>query len=209
MSRRFVRTTIEPAAPHAALVRARIRESIAAKESLLAGPVADHMARIATLIADSMRNGGKLLIFGNGGSAADATHLAAEFVGRFRYDRAPLPALSLTDNPAAISAIANDFAFEDIFARQIRAFGQPGDVAMGISTSGTSLNVVSGLQTAAELELQTIALTGGRGGALAASADICLRMPTTDTARVQECYLLVGHILCELVEHTLFPVPAP
>jgi D-sedoheptulose 7-phosphate isomerase len=207
MSRRFARTVLEPGRDEATdLVRARIGESIAAKQALLGGEIALQAAMLADRIVASLRDGGKVLLFGNGGSAADATHLAAEFVGRFRYDRAPLPALSLTDNASSISAIGNDYTYEEVFARQVHAFGQPGDVAIGITTSGTSANVVAGLAAARARDLHTAALTGRTGGPAGGEADVCLCMPATETARVQECYLLVGHVLCELVERSLFPV---
>ena len=205
MSRRFARAVAQTSA-QAELMRTRISESIAVKQQLLDGETAALAARLAELIADALRDGGKVLLFGNGGSAADATHLAAELVGRFRYDRAPLPALSLTDNASAVSAIGNDYRYEEIFARQVRAFGQPGDVAVGITTSGTSANVVAGLAAARSQGMVTAALTGRSGGLVSHEADICLCMPTDETARVQECYLLVGHTLCELVESRLFPL---
>jgi D-sedoheptulose 7-phosphate isomerase len=205
MSSRFSRAVAAPTAD-AELVRTRISQSIAVKQQLLDGETAATAARLAELIAQALRAGGKVLLFGNGGSAADATHLAAEFVGRFRYDRAPLPALSLTDNASAVSAIGNDYRYEEVFARQVRAFGHPGDVAVGITTSGTSANVVAGLVAARSLGMVTAALTGRSGGLVSDEADVCLRMPTDDTARVQECYLLVGHTLCELVETRLFPL---
>lgn len=190
------------------LVRARIEESIAAKRALLAGDLAARTAALAEMLVGCITGGGKVLLFGNGGSAADATHLAAELVGRFRRDRAPLPALSLTDNASSVSAIGNDYDYAEVFARQVRAFGQPGDVALGLSTSGGSANVVQGLQAAREIGLGTAALTGADGGAATRAADLSLRVPATETARVQECHMLVGHIVCELVEQAIFPPPA-
>jgi D-sedoheptulose 7-phosphate isomerase len=186
-------------------VRARITESIAATQALLRDSVADQVALLAELIAEALADGHKLLLFGNGGSAADATHLAAEFVGRFRYDRAPLPALSLTDNASSMSAIGNDYGFADVFARQVAAFGQPGDVALGLTTSGRSANVVRALEAARARELHTVAFCGRRTPALEQSADLCVCTPARETARVQECHMLLGHIVCELVERALFP----
>ena len=191
-------------APGTALVRDRIAESVAAHAALLEGATAERVAALADRIVGSLRDGGKVLLFGNGGSAADATHLAAEFVGRFRFDRSPLPALSLSDNGSSVSAIGNDYRYADVFARQVEAFGRPGDVAIGISTSGTSENVVAGLRTARAAGLHTAALTGTPGGRLPWEADQCLCMPSDDTARIQECYLLVGHLVCELVERDMF-----
>jgi D-sedoheptulose 7-phosphate isomerase len=188
----------------ARVARERMRESIAAHRALLDGDLPERVAEVAGLIVAALGEGGKVLLFGNGGSAADATHLAAEFVGRFRFDRAPLPALSLGDNGSSVSGIGNDYGYEDVFARQVTALGSPGDVAIGISTSGTSPNVVAGLRAARAAGLHTVALTGAAGGDLPAEAERCLQMPSTDTARVQECYMLVGHLVCELVERTLF-----
>jgi D-sedoheptulose 7-phosphate isomerase len=192
--------------PVTGLVRRRIEESIAVKQRLLEGSLADEAVQLASVVTASLRTGGKLLIFGNGGSAADATHMAAEFVGRFTYDRAPLPAMSLTENAASVTAIGNDYTYDEIFARQIRAFGQAGDVAIAITTSGASRNVVSALQVAGEMGMRTAALTGNRGGPVADVAEMCLEMPSGTTARVQECYMLVAHIVCELVERALFPL---
>jgi D-sedoheptulose 7-phosphate isomerase len=192
--------------PVTGLVRRRIEESIAVKQRLLEGSLADEAVQLASVVTASLRTGGKLLIFGNGGSAADATHMAAEFVGRFTYDRAPLPAMSLTENAASVTAIGNDYTYDEIFARQIRAFGQAGDVAIAITTSGASRNVVSALHVAGEMGMRTAALTGNRGGPVADVAELCLEMPSGTTARVQECYMLVAHIVCELVERALFPL---
>lgn len=186
-------------------VEARIADSVSATQNLLRGPVPALAAELADLIVEALGDGRKLLLFGNGGSAADASHLAAEFVGRFRYDRPALPALSLTDNASSTSAIGNDFGFEQIFARQITAFGQPGDVAVGLTTSGRSANVVLGLAAARAHGLRTAALCGASTPELSSTVDLCLCMPARDTARVQECHMLVGHIVCELVERALFP----
>jgi D-sedoheptulose 7-phosphate isomerase len=205
MSSRFVRTPVLPPSRDVELVASRIEESLAAKRALLEGDMPERTAELADVLVRSLQDGGKVLLFGNGGSAADATHLAAELVGRFRYDRGPLPALSLTDNGSSVSAIGNDYGYEDVFCRQIEAFGQPGDVAVGLTTSGNSPNVVAGLHRAGDLGLRTVALTGASGGAVWAAAELCLCMPSTETARVQECYLLLGHIVCELVEQAIFP----
>jgi D-sedoheptulose 7-phosphate isomerase len=200
-----LRAVAAPAvAGHGPLVEARIAESIAAKRGLLVPGLVAQVGRLADLLIMALRGGGKAIFFGNGGSAADATHLAAEFVGRFQIEREPLAALSLTDNASSVSAIGNDYAYEETFARQVRGLGRPGDVAIGLSTSGTSPNVVRGLQAAADHGLRTAALTGAGGGALRQHAELCLEMPATATARVQECYMLVGHTVCEIVEQTLF-----
>jgi D-sedoheptulose 7-phosphate isomerase len=182
------------------LVERRIRESVAVQERLTDPEVLDAVVAAADLVTAALRQGGKLIAFGNGGSAADATHIAAEFVGRFRLERRALPALSLTDNTSAVSAIANDYGYEQVFSRQIEAVGAPGDVALGISTSGRSPNVLAGLAAAREGGLSTIALSGGDGGPMAAAADVALVVPSSDTARVQEGHILLAHVLCELVE---------
>jgi D-sedoheptulose 7-phosphate isomerase len=166
----------------------------------------EHVASIvaaAAMITDAMRAGGKLLLFGNGGSAADAQHIAAEFVGRFLLERSPLPAISLSDNSAAVTAVANDYAFSDVFARQIAALGAPGDVALAISTSGNSPNVLSGVAAARERAMRTIGLTGGDGGSLADAVDLCIAVPAEDTPRIQEAHTVVAHLVCEMVERDL------
>jgi D-sedoheptulose 7-phosphate isomerase len=190
--------------PGVDVARSRIEESVAAHRALLDDGVTHAIAGLADRIVASLRDGGKVILFGNGGSAADATHLAAEFVGRFRFDRSPLPALSLSDNGSSVSGIGNDYGYEDVFARQLAALGNPGDVAIGISTSGTSPNVVAGMRAARTGGMHTVALTGAGGGDLHGEAERCLCMPSTETARIQECYMLVGHLVCELVERTMF-----
>ena len=162
-------------------------------------------APFAAMLASWQRTlaaGGKLLLFGNGGSAADAEHIATELTVRYRHDRAPIPAVALTCGSPAITAAANDLGFEMVFARQVAALGRPGDLALGISTSGRSANVVAGLRTAGELGLTAAALTAGDGGLLSAVADPILAVPATDTGRIQEMHILLGHLLCEAVELT-------
>lgn len=174
--------------------------------------VADNMSRVADsayvervaatidLLDDAFRSGHKLLVFGNGGSAADAQHLAAELVGRFAEDRRALPAIALTTNQAVLTAWSNDYSFEDVFARQVEALGLPGDVALGISTSGRSANVVNAMRRARELGLRTIGLTGERGGPIADVADILLAVPLDETARIQEVHLVTYHAICAALE---------
>ncbi len=152
------------------------------------------------VITQAFRDGKKLLLFGNGGSAADSQHVAAEFVGRFRKERRALPAMALTTDTSALTALGNDYSFDIIFARQIEAMAQRGDVALGISTSGRSANVLAGIKTAREMGLTTIALTGCGGGELAGGADIALVVPSDQTARIQEAHSCLLHCLCELVE---------
>ena len=167
------------------VLRQRVAESVAAAQRLLDGPVgsdgADPIAATADAadrIAASLRAGGKVMFFGNGGSAADAGHLAAELLGRFALERRPLAAACLSDHTAAMTAIGNDYAYDDVFARQLAGLGRPGDVAVGLSTSGSSVNVVRGLETARELGLVTVALTGASGGKVAAVVDVCIRVPS-------------------------------
>jgi len=160
----------------------------------------DRVVKVAEVLIDAIQKGGKVLFFGNGGSAADAQHLAAEFVNRFRVDRRALPAIALTTDTSILTSIANDSSFERLFARQVEALGKAGDVAVGISTGGTSVNVVEGMRTAARVGLITIAFTGGDGGPLHREADYSLLAPSTNAARVQEVHILAGHIICDLVE---------
>jgi D-sedoheptulose 7-phosphate isomerase len=157
----------------------------------------------ARLITMCLGEGGKLLFFGNGGSAADAQHLAAEFVGRFVRERAGLPAIALTTDSSILTAVGNDYGFEQIFARQVQALGRPGDVAIAISTSGNSPNVIEGVKAAKRGNLKTIGLSGKDGGLLAKEADIAITIGSTNTARIQECHIAVGHLLCELTEEGL------
>jgi D-sedoheptulose 7-phosphate isomerase len=194
---------MEPETPEA-VVRARIGESVAVKERLLSDGTVENIVRTAALVADAYRAGHKVLLFGNGGSAADAQHLAAELVGRFRLERPALAAVALASNTSVVTAIANDYEVADVFSRQIEAFGARGDVAFAISTSGRSPNVLRAVEAARQGGLTTVGLTGGDGGALSDLVDVCLLVPATETARIQEAHILIGHIVCELVEHELF-----
>jgi D-sedoheptulose 7-phosphate isomerase len=182
------------------LAAERIRASLAVKEALLGQDVLAEIAAAAALVSGALHDGRKLLIFGNGGSAADAEHIAGEFVGRFVAERRALPAVALSVNTSVLTAIANDYSFEDVFARQVEALGEPGDVAFGLSTSGTSANVVAGLRVGRELGLRTLALTGRGGGRVRELADVCVKVPADDTPRIQEGHLLVAHIVCEIAE---------
>jgi D-sedoheptulose 7-phosphate isomerase len=164
---------------------------------------ADRIEQVVKLIATAFREGRKVLLFGNGGSATDAAHIAAEFVGRYHRDRAPLPAIALATDIAAITCIANDYGYDELFARQIRAHGQKGDVAIAISTSGNSPNVLEGVEAARAIGLTTIAWTGGSGGKLAGMVDHPFIVPSKVTARIQESHITLGHVLCELIEDQL------
>jgi D-sedoheptulose 7-phosphate isomerase len=189
------------------IFRERISASIAAKQALLEdlGSCLD----VAEVLISAYRNGGALLIFGNGGSAADAQHIAAEFVGQFYRQRPALPAHALTVNTSALTSIGNDTGFERVFARQVEAFGRRGDVAIGISTSGRSANVLEGLRAARRTGLTTVAMTGQSGGLVRAESDYWVGVPASDVARIQESHILIGHVWSELVERALFPDAPP
>lgn len=186
-------------------VRETIEKSIAVKQSLLQnGEILSTVARVAEISVDALRQGGKLLLFGNGGSAGDAQHICAEFVGRFAFDRPALPALALSVNTSCVTAIGNDYGFDRVFSRQLEALGRPGDVAIGISTSGNSTNVLCGLIAAAKLGLRTIALAGQGGGKLKNAVEYCVCVPSIETPRIQECHILIGHIIADIVEQSMF-----
>jgi D-sedoheptulose 7-phosphate isomerase len=157
----------------------------------------------AQAMSEALRSGRKLLVFGNGGSATDAQHLASELVGRFQKERVALPAVALTADTSILTSVANDYSFRQVFARQIEALGQPGDVAFGISTSGESPNVLMGLQAARAKGARTIALTGRDGGSVGAAADIHVNVPDQNTARVQEVHRTLLHVMCEVIESDL------
>jgi len=186
-----------------ALAERRVRESLAVQEALLEPALLQAVVDAAAAVSAALTRGGTLLAFGNGGSAADATHIAAELVGRFLEERRALAAVSLSDNASAVTAIANDYGYEYVFARQIEALGRAGDVALGLSTSGRSANVVAGLEAARAAGLTTIALTGGDGGPVGACADLSIVAPSEATPRIQECHTTIAHVLCELIEQDL------
>ncbi|HEY8549823.1 MAG TPA: SIS domain-containing protein [Vicinamibacterales bacterium] len=187
-----------PGTPHAAAVHEALAEAVGV-HTALAG-LAPRIVEAASRCSAALRRGGRVLVFGNGGSAAEAQHFAAELSGRFRRERRALGALALTTDTSVLTAVGNDYGFDRVFARQVEAFGQAGDVAIGISTSGRSPNVVAGLAAARAAGLETIALTGGDPGPLAAHADVVLPVAGPSTARVQEGHLTVLHIICDLVE---------
>jgi len=184
------------------LFRTTLAETIALHEAVKSGD-ARPLAAAAAAIVESVKGGGKLLVFGNGGSASDAQHVAAELVGRFQRERAAMAAIALTTDTSVLTSIGNDYAFERVFARQVEAHGRAGDVAFGISTSGGSPNVVAALETAAALGLRTIALTGRDGGAVGRAAAIHVNVPSESAARVQEVHRTVLHVICDIVESDL------
>jgi D-sedoheptulose 7-phosphate isomerase len=182
-----------------------IASSIEVKEKLLASSeLVATAARISEIVIRAIKSGNKPILFGNGGSAADAQHIAAEFVGRFAFDRPALPALALTVNTSCITAIGNDYGYELAFARQIQALGRAGDIAIGISTSGNSPSVLRGIEVAKQLGLITVGFTGAAGGQLKGAVDYCISVPSNETPRIQECHILIGHVIAELVEESIF-----
>jgi D-sedoheptulose 7-phosphate isomerase len=184
------------------LINSSLREG-AELRAIVARDCSSVIFEAASLIGGCLRNGGKLLFFGNGGSAADAQHLAAEFVGRFVSERAALAAISLTTDSSILTAVGNDYGFDRVFARQVQALGRPGDVVVAISTSGNSPNVLEAVKEAKKHGLNGIGLTGKDGGALAREARVTITVDSDSTARIQECHIAIGHIFCELVERDL------
>jgi len=180
----------------------RLRESAALKETV-ANECADSIESAGRAMVGAIRAGGKLIFFGNGGSAADAQHLAAEFTGHFVREREPVAAIALSTDSSALTAIGNDYGFEHVFERQVRALGRKGDVAVAISTSGNSPNVLRAVEAARSMGITVVAFTGRGGGKLAAHAHVALVIPSDSTARIQECHITVGHILCEYVDEEL------
>lgn len=188
------------------VLKRALKESIALKEQVLADM---HTEEVLNNLAQEMvsvfKSGGKVLFCGNGGSAADAQHLAAELSGRFYYDRPPLAAEALHVNSSFLTAVANDYSFDEVYARMVKAYGNKGDLLIGISTSGNSTNVVKALETAKKLELKTAIFAGRTGGKAKAFADYSILIPSDDTPRIQELHMIIGHSLCEIVEQTIFP----
>ena len=178
------------------------QESIAVKQAVVESMM-DSIAVAASWITTTLRSGHKLLLFGNGGSAADSQHIAAEFVGRFEKERRGWPAIALTTDTSILTALGNDYGMNIIFARQIEALGQAGDLALAFSTSGNSPNILAGLEAASALGMQTIGLTGRDGGKLADMCDLALCVPSSRTARIQEAHITICHVLCEVVETAL------
>ena len=193
-------------------MRMDIAKQLAESQRVIAAMAGDSKL-VATLelaagsCVHSLRNGGKILLAGNGGSAADAQHIAGEIVGRFAFDRRALPAIALTTNPSILTAVANDYGFEHVFARQIQAHGRAGDVFIGYSTSGTSPNILRAFEEARGLGLICIGMTGNRGGPMTKLRDHLLAVPSSETPRIQEGHAVLGHLLCTLVEATLFEKP--
>jgi len=185
-------------------IRAQIEASIEVKKAVLIDrPLLTQLSTLIQACLDSLKSGGKIIFAGNGGSFADAQHLSAEFTSRFQFDRAPLPSIALGTNNSSMSAIGNDYGYEKIFARELEAIAKPLDVFIPMSTSGNSENIVAAAEVAVRLRLTTIGLTGQSGGGLAQKCQ-CLRVPSMDTARIQECHIMLGHIICGEVESAYF-----
>lgn len=183
-------------------------ESIRVKQAFLSENLETLMKAIDAVVS-AFKSGKKLLLFGNGGSAADAQHIAAEFTNRFLIERPPLPAIALTTDTSALTAIANDYDYAQIFAKQIKALGKAGDIALAISTSGNSPNVLAAIDTCRQLKINTIGLTGGNGGKMVGNVDYLLRVSQgKNSPRIQETHILVGHVICDIVDQTLFPIQA-
>lgn len=185
------------------LVEKRIRESIQVKQALL-DREKQTIVSVGQLLVDAYRKQATVFLFGNGGSAGDAQHIAAELVGRFTMERRALPAVALTTNTSTLTALGNDYSYDIVFSRQLEAFGRPGDIAIGISTSGNSGNVLAGLETAKRIGMVTVGMTGETGGRIRDITEHCICVPSRDTARIQESHITVGHILCEMIEAELF-----
>lgn len=187
-------------------ISTNLLQSITAQQAFAEASV-DRIIQLVEWTVETFQSGGKLLILGNGGSAADSQHMAAEFINRFKINRRPLPAIALTTDTSVITSIGNDFSFDLIFVKQIQALGRPGDLVLAISTSGKSPNIVKAVETAKDMGLKTVALTGGTshpGGDLGPIVDLLLNVPTDSTAHVQETHLWIEHVVCELVEKEMF-----
>jgi D-sedoheptulose 7-phosphate isomerase len=185
------------------IILKRFKESSEVKTRFLKENLSN-LLDVIKLVSHTFEGGNKLFFFGNGGSAADAQHMAAEFVNRYIMNRPPLPAIALTTDSSILTSISNDFAFSEIFAKQLRALGKERDVAIGITTTGNSPNIIKAFEVAKEMRMKTVAFTGNDGGAIGKMVDFPLVVPSTSTPRIQEAHILIGHILCEMVEHSLF-----
>jgi D-sedoheptulose 7-phosphate isomerase len=186
------------------IVARSFKESIKTKERFLTKKNASLVVEASTLIATAFKQDGKLLIIGNGGSAADAQHMAAEFLNRFEIERPPLPALALTTDSSTLTSIGNDYSFDQAFSKQVRALGRAGDILLAISTSGASKNILKAVEAAKAIGVKTIALTGKGGAELAKASDIVINIDSKTTARIQEAHITVCHVMCELVDYMLF-----
>ena len=185
------------------IIQKRFKESSEVKTRFLKENL-PKLLDVIKLISHTFEGGNKLFFFGNGGSAADAQHMAAEFVNRYIMNRPPLPAIALTTDTSILTSVSNDFAFSEVFAKQLRALGKERDVAIGITTTGNSPNIIKAFEVAKEMGMKTVAFTGNDGGVIGKMVDFPLVVPSASTPRIQEAHILIGHILCEMVEHSLF-----
>ena len=183
------------------IIRQRLSDHLEVLQKLMASDLPKKLEKCAKIVEQALAEGHKVLFCGNGGSAADSQHLAAEFVGRFQKERKGLPAIALTVDTSILTAVANDYGYDTVFARQVQALGEAGDVLIGISTSGNSRNVLLAVEEAKTKGISCIGMTAEGGGKMAEECDICLAVPAKVTARAQEMHILMGHILCELVDH--------
>lgn len=191
---------------HEEKIRAGLKAALAVKSRILEDPeLVVLIARAAELFLTTLRAGGKILLCGNGGSAADAQHIAAELTGRYLRDRPPLDAEALHGNTSYLTAVANDYSYEEVFSRLLRARGKEGDLLVALSTSGNSPNILRALATARELGMRTLGLSGESGGQMAPLCDLLIRVPSRETPRIQEAHITIAHILCAIVEEELFP----
>lgn len=187
------------------LVKMRVQAAFDLRRDVLGSDqLLQQVARVGSAMSTALSRGNQVILFGNGGSAADAQHISAELVGRFLKERRALPAIALTVNPSIVTAISNDYSFDHVFARQVEAMGKPGDISIGISTSGNSTNVLKAFESGREIGMYSVGMTGSGGGRMKDASDECICVPSTDTQRIQEVHILIGHILCEIVEQDLF-----
>ena len=188
----------------------QMRKSIALKENILRDErLIDLIVQVGEVAVKVYRSGNKLMIAGNGGSAADAQHIAGELVSRLNFDRPPLPGIALTTDTSVLTSIGNDYGYEQIFSRQVQALGDKGDMFLGISTSGNSRNVIEAFRACGQKEIIRVGLTGETGGEIAALCDYCIKVPSNETPRIQESHIMIGHILCSIIEEAMFGKGSP
>lgn len=187
------------------IIKERIKQSIDVKQNILSDDILiEKISRVTNILVNALKQGNKVFFCGNGGSAADAQHLAAELSGKFYFDRNPLPAEALHCNTSYITAVANDYGYEEVYSRMVKGSGREGDILIGLSTSGNSENIIKAFETAKDKRLKTIAFTGETGGKMRNFVDVLINVPSNDTPRIQEAHILIGHIICEIVEADVF-----
>ena len=187
------------------IIKKHFIDTIKIKEKLLRDTaILNNISEVCKIFINTFTTGGKIIIAGNGGSAADAQHIAGEFVGRFYFDRPGLPSMALTTDTSILTAIGNDYGFQKIFSRQLKTYGVKGDIFLGISTSGNSKNIIEALNTSKDMNIHTVGLTGNEGGCMKELCDICIIVPSSDTPRIQECHILIAHAICAIVEQEIY-----